>query len=78
MYFSFRVNSQNRKESLWDDVEDQIEIEPDLRIKRNVSRHVSTKSIDVVKRILFSFSFFGLIKTLITFTSYFFDIISKS
>ena len=78
MYFSFRANSQNRKESVWDDVEDQIEIEPDLRIKRNVSRHVSTKSIDVVKRILFSFSFFGLIKTLTTFTSYFFDIISKS
>ena len=76
--FWFRVNSQNRKESVWDDVEDQIEIEPDLRVKRNVRRHVSTKSTDVAKRILFSFSFFGLIKTLITFTSYFFDIISKS
>ena len=79
-YFSFRSDSKTRKISVWDDLEeDQTEPEPDLRIKKTVSRNASsmTKTSEVAKAVLCSFSLLAVIKICAQLCAYFFDIISK-
>ena len=75
-----RSDSKTRKISVWDDLEeDQIEPEPDLRIKKTVSRNASsmTKTSEVAKAVLCSFSLLAVIKICAQLCAYFFDIISK-
>ena len=79
-YLLSRSDSKTRKISVWDDLEEDLnEPEPDLRIKKTVSRNASsmTKTSEIAKQVICSFSVIALIKICIQLCGYFFDIISK-